>query len=238
MSCELADRDGAYVLGSLSPAERKEFEQHLAGCKECARNVRELAGLPGLLARVDRAVLEDPDVVEPVPDTLLPALVREVRRADRRHTLVTAGLAAAAAVVVGGVPLAVSGALEGDRTSSAAPSPGPVAAASPVAQRMAPVGDVPVRASLAFASVTWGTRLDLTCTYAPSGEVHYHHLPRRVTYALVVRTRDGRTEQVGTWRSLEGRTMRLTAGTSSPRDQIASVQVRTTEGRPVLELTG
>jgi hypothetical protein len=199
--------------------------------------VRELAGLPGLLARVDRAVLEDPHVVEPVPDTLLPALVRDVRRAVRRRTLVTAGLAAAAAVVVVGVPLAVSGALEGDRSPSAAPSPGPVAAASPVAQRMVPVGHVPVRASLAFASVTWGTRLDLTCTYAPSGE-QYQHLPHRVTYALVVRTRDGRTEQVGTWRSLEGRTMRLTAGTSSPRNQIASVQVRTTEGRPVLELTG
>jgi hypothetical protein len=121
--------------------------------------------------------------------------------------------------------------LEGDRTPSA-----PVASASPAAQRMVPVGDVPVRASLAFASVTWGTRLDLTCTYAPSGE-RYQHLPPRVTYALVVRTRDGRTEQVGTWRSLEGRTMRLTAGTSTPRNQIASVQVRTTEGRPVLELT-
>ena len=236
MSCELADRDGAYVLGSLSPAERQEFEQHLTGCKECARNVRELAGLPGLLARVDRAVLEDPHVVEPVPDTLLPALVRDVRRAGRRRTLVTAGLAAAAAVVVVGVPLAVSGALEGDRTPSAGPPVTP-ASGTPVAQRMVPVGDVPVRASLAFASVTWGTRLDLTCTYAPSGE-HYHHLPHRVTYALVVRTRDGRTEQVGTWRSLEGRTMRLTAGTSSPRDQIASVQVRTTEGRPVLELAG
>jgi len=232
MSCELAERDGAYVLGSLSPAERKEFEQHLARCKECARNVRELAGLPGLLARVDRAVLEDPDVVEPVPDTLLPALVRDVRREGRRHTLVTAGLAAAAAVVVVGVPLGVSGVLEGDRTPSA-----PVAPASPVAQRMVPVGDVPVRASLAFSSVTWGTRLDLTCTYAPSAE-QYHHLPPRVTYALVVRTRDGRTEQVGTWRSLEGRTMRLTAGTSSPRNQIASVQVRTAEGRPVLELSG
>ena len=102
---------------------------------------------------------------------------------------------------------------------------------------MAPVGDVPVRASLAFASVTWGTRLDLTCTYQPVGE-QYHQLPPRVTYALVVRSRDGRTEQVGTWRSLAGRTMRLTAGTSLPRSQIASVQVRTTEGRPVLELSG
>jgi hypothetical protein len=232
MSCELADRDGSYVLGALSPAERRAFEQHLAGCKECARNVRELAGLPGLLARVDRTVLEDPDVVEPVPDTLLPGLVRDVRRAGRRRTLVTAGLAAAAAVVVAGVPLAVSGVLDGSPSA-----PVPSASASPVAQPMVPLGGAPVRASLAFASVTWGTRLDLTCTYAPGGEEHYH-LPHRVTYALVVRTRDGHTEQVGTWRSLEGRTMRLTAGTSAPRNQIASVEVRTTEGRPVLELAG
>ena len=37
MSCEFAHQDGAYVLGALSPAERREFEQHLAGCDECAR---------------------------------------------------------------------------------------------------------------------------------------------------------------------------------------------------------
>ena len=71
--------------------------------------------------------------------------------------------------------------------------------------------------------------------YAPTG--YQGHLPRRVTYALFVRTRDGRTEQVGTWRSLEGRTMRLTAATSTPRANIASVEVRTTDGRPVLHLT-
>jgi hypothetical protein len=197
--------------------------------------VRELAGLPGLLARVDPAVLEDPDEVEPVPETLLPALVRDVRRAGRRRTLVTAGLAAAAAVVVAGVPLAVSGALDGG-TPSASPS---TAVSSvpvpPAALAMVPVGGAPVRASLAFASVTWGTRLDLTCTYAPTG--YQGHLPRRVTYALFVRTRDGRTEQVGTWRSIGGRTMRLTAATALRRSQIASVEVRTTDGRPVLHLT-
>ena len=236
MTCELADRDGSYVLGALSTTERRAFERHLEGCAECARSVRDLAGLPGLLARVDPAVLEDPDEVEPVPETLLPALVRDVRRAGRRRTLVTAGLAAAAAVVVAGVPLAVSGALDGG-TPSASPS---TAVSSvpvpPAALAMVPVGGAPVRASLAFASVTWGTRLDLTCTYAPTGYQGYH-LPRRVTYALFVRTRDGRTEQVGTWRSLEGRTMRLTAATSTRRANIASVEVRTTDGRPVLHLT-
>ena len=38
--------------------------------------MRELAGLPGLLARVDPDVLESAPHVEPVPETLLPALVQ------------------------------------------------------------------------------------------------------------------------------------------------------------------
>ena len=44
--------DAAYVLGSLSPAERREFEEHLAGCPACQAAVSELAGMPGLLAQV------------------------------------------------------------------------------------------------------------------------------------------------------------------------------------------
>ena len=60
MTCPFAHDDAAYVLGSLSPGERLDFERHLAGCAECARSVRALAGMPGLLDRVDAAVLEHP----------------------------------------------------------------------------------------------------------------------------------------------------------------------------------
>jgi len=58
MSCEHSHLDGAYVLGALSPGERQEFERHLLGCEECSRSVRELAGLPGLLALVEAEDLE------------------------------------------------------------------------------------------------------------------------------------------------------------------------------------
>ena len=101
---------------------------------------------------------------------------------------------------------------------------------------MTAVDGAPVRATVALTSVAWGTRLDLACTYAEAGE--RYDLPASVTYGLFVRTRDGRTEQVGTWRSLEGRTMRLTAATAARRQEIASVEVRTAKGRPVLELAG
>ena len=43
--------DAAYVLGALPPRERREYENHLAGCAECTTDVLELAGIPGLLAR-------------------------------------------------------------------------------------------------------------------------------------------------------------------------------------------
>lgn len=231
--CPLAHSDGAYVLGALSPAERHEFEQHLPRCKECSVSVRELAGIPGLLSRIDPSVLEDPAEPEPVPETLLPALLSEVRRTRRRRTYAVVGLAAAAVALVA-VPLGVSGVLSNDQAPAAAP---PSASASaPVEVAMSPIGGAPVRASLGLEPVLWGTRLDLTCTYEPDPD-QYSGLPHSATYVLVVRTRDGKSEQVGTWKAIDGRTMRLSAATAARRAQIASVEVQTTDGRPVLRLT-
>ena len=231
MSCEYTHLDGSYVLGALSPGERRQFEQHLSGCDECSQSVRELAGLPGLLARVESDILEEPPGEEPVPDTLLPSLLGAVRRTQRRRTLVTAGLAAAAAVLVT-VGAAVTIGTTGDGSPQATP---PTSSAStPVGRPMAEVRDVGMQASLAFESVPWGTRLDLTCSYAaPVGSYE----PHATTYSMVVRTRDGRTEQVATWRALPGRTMQLTAATAAPRADIASVEVRAADGEPVLRLT-
>jgi anti-sigma factor RsiW len=230
-ACEHAHLDGAYVLGALAPAERQDFERHLAGCPICARAVRELAGLPGLLGKTDLDDIESPPA-PPLPDTLLPGLVREVRRQQRRRVLATGAVAAAAAVVVTlGAVTAFGGA---DQT---APEAGPAPAASATAasgQEMVPVGYSRMAATVSLASVDWGTRLDLACSYAaasPGDEA------AGTSYALVVHTRDGRTEQVATWRGLPGRTMRLTAATASARDQIASVEVRTADGQPVLKLT-
>jgi hypothetical protein len=91
-----------------------------------------------------------------------------------------------------------------------------------------------VRASVAFEGVPWGTRLDLTCTYDVGA--HEYELPSPATYALVIQTRDGSTEQIGTWRAIPGRTMRLSAATAANRADIALVVVRSEDGTPVLEL--
>lgn len=232
MSCDFTQDDGSYVLGALSPAERQAFEQHLAGCAECARSVRELAGLPGLLARIDPDVLDSPPVGDPVPDTLLPKLVRHARRSQRRRMLATAGVAAAAtaAMVLGSV--AVTGALDDDAPPAAAPSATP---SVPASQTMSPVGHAAVRGSLAFTSVLWGTKLDLTCSY-DGGTEYGAPPPEPHTYVMFIRTRDGNMEQVATWRGLPGKTMRLAAATAANRTDITSVVVRTSSGKPVLKL--
>ncbi len=227
MSCSYATWDGAYVLGSLSSADRRDFESHLTGCAECSRAVRDLAGLPGLLGRLDPEVFDEGEP-EPVPDTLLPRLIDAMHRGQRRRTWFTAGLAAAAAVAVtvGGGALLIQ---HDENGTPQATSPTSVETAS--ALPMTQVGTDPMTASVALTSVAWGTRLDLTCSYPEGGWAH-----ESGAYALVVHLVGGRTERVATWRGLPGRTMHLTAATAARSPQIRSVEVTSLDGTPALQL--
>ncbi len=239
MTCQFAHLDGAYVLGSLAPAERLDFEAHLPGCAECSRGVRELAGLPGLLAQVDVADLEARTPDAPLPSTLLPALVREVRGQQRRRSVLTAAVAAAVAALFVGA-LAVGGVFDRSSPATSAASPTPSTTRSaPVGQAMVPVGVVPVKAAVALTGVAWGTKLDLTCSYPKGdgdGDDDGYAGPIAPAYALVVHTREGGVEQVATWKGLPGKTMRLTGATATGRTDITSVEVRSFDGRVVLTL--
>ena len=229
--CEHAHDDAAYVLGALSPTERLEFERHLATCDDCSRSVRALAGMPGLLDLADASVLEHPPVDTPLPATLLPSLHRAVEARARRRTVVVAALAAAAAAVVA---LAVPVVLHrlGDEPVAGPSTSSPSADVETL--DMVSDGPAPIHASVGLEQVTWGTRMLLTCTY-DTGWVDVE-LPDEVDYLLFVTADDGHTEQVGSWRSVDGTTMEVPAATSVARDAIASVEVRTTDGRVVLRL--
>ena len=98
---------------------------------------------------------------------------------------------------------------------------------------MTQVGQSDLRATLAFADVAWGTRLDVTCTY----RLVPYAQGTPPSYALVVRTRDGGVQQVATWRAVRGGTMTVTAATASRRSDIVSVEVQTLAGDAVLKLT-
>lgn len=98
MSCDLAPTYlGAYVLGALDPAERRDAEAHLARCADCTA---ELEGFRGVTAQLDRFPVQQP-VAEPVTASpeLFGRVAAAVRRPARRRWLPAV---AAAAVLVAG----------------------------------------------------------------------------------------------------------------------------------------
>ncbi|HUB57421.1 MAG TPA: AAA family ATPase [Mycobacterium sp.] len=71
-----AQWDAAYVLGSLSETDRREFEAHLPECRECRDAVAELSGMPALLSLLDLDdVTDEDDRVAVVPPWPHPDLV-------------------------------------------------------------------------------------------------------------------------------------------------------------------
>ena len=216
-----ADADAAYVLGSLSPVERREFEAHLETCERCRNAVAELSGLPGLLGRVDAdrafALLTDagPHAAAPPPADLVARIEASERRRTRRRWIV-AGVAAAA-IVAGAVAVPVV----------IAAQPHPTVA---VALRS---GSVPLTADLALTPVRWGTRIDMHCGYTrTTGDDHTEW-----GYGLWVVDRDGTASEVSTWKATSGSQVRLSAATSLSVRQIAAIQVRSAAGDVLLSRT-
>jgi anti-sigma factor RsiW len=84
--------DAAYVLGSLSAADRREFEVHMANCPACRDAVADLSGVPALLSQLDReevAAIDHMSVTEPSSrqvDKLLDERLAHRGRARRRLT--------------------------------------------------------------------------------------------------------------------------------------------------------
>jgi len=226
-----ADWDAAYVLGSLSPAERREFETHLEECERCRASVAELSGLPGLLARLDadRAVelLEQTDdasatesaSIPPLPADLVARIQsRDAARRSRRRTRLVLGLAAAA-VVATAIALPVS--------LASAPHP-------TVSTALSQVVKSPLSADVELTSVGWGTQVEMSCRYR---DIDADAPPAtKWVYALWVVQKDGTASELSSWSAANNSTVTLSAGTSVPVDQIAAVQVRSVrDGKVLLE---
>jgi hypothetical protein len=225
---EFALYDAAYVLGALSPAERREFEDHLKGCAACASSVGELAGLPGLMSKVSEEQLTAE--VEAPPETLLPALARAVRRERGRRRLTVGAAAAAAACLIAVGAVALTNGDSPTRPPVASPSTTPAGTASLALSAVVPS---PVTASARLVDMAWGTRIDLTCSYSAKGSSPAGGCP----YALVVIDRSGVAQQVATWKAPPGRKLTVMGATSLARQDIASVEVRTLSGHAILRLS-
>jgi Putative zinc-finger len=237
---KFAQWDAAYVLGALSPAERREFEEHLASCPSCRAAVSELAALPGLLAQlppddaailslVDQTVAESgekpalsgvqTDVIEQgPPPTLLPKMIKKARTRQRRIAAAVAGIAAAVLLVIGGVAIA-AGLV-------------PLRPGDPQRVAFSPV--VP-SAMIAVADVIPGpdgTEIKVECQY---GEVN-EPTPGagHETYSIFVVDRSGNASEIKEWPATPNKLMRPSGTTPLRVSEIADLEIRETDTDEVM----
>ena len=215
--------DAAYVLGALTPRDRRDYQAHLHGCPSCAAAVVELAGLPGLLGRVPAdlaaALVNDAPTA---PDATLSGAVdaSRTRRPTRRLRVALASGLAVAVAAVAAVLLAVG-------------HDGPAPGGRPVA--MTAVRPTPVEATFWLDRVAWGTQIRLRCTYvgaAPPGRGPYD----RAVYRLVVAARgDGREQTVAQWGVQPGQDAVIAGSTDLDPRQIGHLRLETVGGTLLLE---
>jgi hypothetical protein len=211
VSCESA---AAYVLGALPASERVEFEAHLAECQDCRETVAGLAGIPGLLSRVSPEDLADP---APVPDTLVPRLLRAVRRSALRRRIVVGALSAAAVLVaIAGTALVVNRSSDGGGSGTLT--------------AMTAVVDSPVTASASLVTRPWGTEITMECQYADSSEWSR-------PYDLVAVNDQGEERTIATWVVGPGHEATVSGSVPWRRDHIDRVEIRLTSGKPLLRLS-
>jgi Putative zinc-finger len=237
---KFAQWDAAYVLGALSPAERREFEEHMSSCAGCQAAVSELAALPGLLAQIspaDAAMLsladdssaefaETPalsaaqaEVIEHgPPPSLLPEMIKKVRMRRRRMVAAVAGIAAAVILVIGG--LAIGAGLL------------PLQPDSPERVAFSPVVPSAITAVADVIPGEEGTQINVECVYAEVND------PRpggsHETYSIFVVDRSGQAEEIKEWPATPNKQMRPSGTTPLKLFQIAELEIRETETDMVL----
>lgn len=218
---------GAYVLDSLSPAERAEVDRHLRDCPTCSAEVRDLEPMRNLLASVDAADVEALDVA-PSPD-LFERMTASVDAADApateahvlRFPTITnpvrtkrwsrprmAIAAAAAAVVLAGTGIGVG--------VVASSGPAPASTFSTAA------GSVRMKAQL--ESVKTGTTLHVTVAGLPVNE----HC------TLIAVGRGGSRHPAGEWVATYEGQAQITTSTDIDRNQLQQLILLGTNGQTLV----
>ncbi|MEE4544221.1 zf-HC2 domain-containing protein [Streptomyces sp. V4-01] len=227
---------GAYLLGALDEAEMTAFEEHLAGCERCGRELDELSGLlpvleelrgdgvgagpgaGGFAARVaDGTAFAGPPSGAGLLDRLLGEVAGERRRRRRRRLV---AVAAASVLVVGGPAVAVVA------TSDSGGHSGVEGIATPRHSASNPATGA--SALVGVSDKGWGSAVDLRLSGVRGP----------LTCSLVAVGRDRTAQTVATWSvpnagyGTEAQPTPLTVhgATGLHRDQISHFEVKAADG--------
>ncbi|KUI25753.1 anti-sigma factor [Mycobacterium sp. IS-1742] len=224
--------DAAYVLGSLTSADRREFEAHMQTCARGRCAVAEVSGVPALLAMLDaddvRALDDESgdqtDAPPLRPEVLDSVLAKAKWRRRRSRWLTSAAVGLAAALLAVGLVIAIRPGGLGLQ-----PTAPEVTAATYEMTKLAPT---PFNATVSLSEFGWGTRIDMACTYGQWSGGGPSAPPSRL--GMVVVGRDGTRSEIATWLGLSGATALPSGNTTMRRDEIASVQLVSADTREVL----
>ncbi len=218
--------DAAYVLGSLSGSDRREFEAHLATCPRCREAVAELSGIPALLSLLDAAEVDALDgpaaEAPPLRPEVLDTLMQKVewrRRRTRRLSVMT--MAAAAAVLAIALVVGIWPTIRGHGDTE------PMASAV----TMSKLAQTPINATVTLTGFGWGTRIDMVCTY---GDYQSRGNVTTQNLSMVVVGHNGTQSDIATWVGVNGATALPSGATTLQKDDIKSVQLVDTDTRTVL----
>ena len=219
------DWDAAYVLGSLSTDERREFEKHLANCKTCTSAVAELAGMPGFLRKIDADTAvklgqtPERENVLALPLEPIQKLARAaIKRKTQLRRRMAAGMAVAAAFVM------VIGLLIGTRInpSSGLASGQVTTAATGTKISMIPMETNAMTVDMQVTKKRWGSQFSWNCVYG--NDAASSKTPQ--SYDLVVTDASGVTTTLATWSQVGTSAKGLVASTGIPLANIKTVEVR------------
>jgi hypothetical protein len=223
MTPEDVHRDvGAYALGVLEPRDSARFEQHLAVCRSCPRELAELSSVAAVLSHVnvDSLAFADRAGRDPRRSEALPGAAR----VDRRHapTRNWLTLAACVAMLVAGAVVAASLALG----RSGLPGAPPI---SPTAPKLHAVSNATgTEATVEMEPKRWGSQVTLQVT----------HVKGPVTCRLLAVSGTGRSEVVMGWTvppegygtDAQPAPLVLYGGTDLPATDLVRFEVRTLGG--------
>jgi anti-sigma-K factor RskA len=209
--CEHEISVGAYVLDALEPDEQLLMQQHVQECAVCTAAVQELEGLPRLLAVVPTPG-ETP--VAPAPSELAferfrrsaTAVAAPAKRKGRWRWTVAS---AAAALVIGGAVAT------GVAVTSTVAAPESVEAVQ---------NGVHVVATYLPAST--GTDVTVALDGVPMGQ----------QCELVAVSRSGREEVAGSWTVTYAGTYHWSGWVGMDDDDVATWEVRTADGQPLVSV--
>jgi anti-sigma factor RsiW len=213
---------GAYSMGLLEEEDRREFEDHLAGCPACAAELAELSPMAALFQGVELRSEEPAD--GEVADLIRRRVAQERRRRRRQ---VGVGMAAAAVLIGGGIGAGIA----------LAPPPGgtpPPALALTGQVHSATDPGTGVAGAVGLVAKGWGTQvtLDLSNVHGP------------VECQLVAVSKTGERRVVMGWLvaapgdGVSGHPAHLViqGGTSIPRSDLARVDVDVVNGRTLVSI--